>query len=131
MDTDTLPRVIVGERGTSLPGATEHVTLFSVLSFTGSRAVRIKRPAGAAVTPGAARVRKNMDMDPAKLEAARSVLGAASDTETVDLALAFVASQGRMMAALEGMAADGGLGDVYTAPSPRRVARVSERPRKR
>ncbi|HEX6807521.1 MAG TPA: hypothetical protein VF118_06010 [Gemmatimonadaceae bacterium] len=93
--------------------------------------MRIKKPAVTAATPGAARVRKNMDMDPAKLEAARSVLGTASDTETVDLALSFVASQGRMVAALEGMAADGGLSDVYAAASRRRVARVSERPRKR
>lgn len=93
--------------------------------------MRIKKPAVAALTPGAARVRKNMDMDPVKLEAARSVLGTASDTETVDMALAFVASQGRMVAALEGMAADGGLSDVYAPSSRRRVARVSERPRKR
>lgn len=91
----------------------------------------MKKPAAGAVTPGAARVRKNMDMDPAKLEAARSVLGTASDTETVDMALALVASQGRMVAALEGMAAGGGLSDVYTASSRTRVARASERPRKR
>ncbi len=77
------------------------------------------------------RVRKNMDMDPAKLEAARSVLGTVSDTETVDMALAFVASQGRMMAALEDMAAGGGLSDGHAAASRRRVARVGERPRKR
>lgn len=93
--------------------------------------MRIKKPALSAVTPGATRVRKNMDMDPAKLDAARAVLGATSDTETVDRALAFVAAQGRMVAALEGMAADGGLRDIYAAAPRRRVARVSERPRKR
>lgn len=93
--------------------------------------MEIKKRSGAAVTSRTARVRKNMDMDPAKLHAARAVLGTRSDTETVDLALAFVASQGRMVAALEGMAADGGLGDVYAAPSRRRMARVSERPRTR
>jgi hypothetical protein len=93
--------------------------------------MRIKKPAVAAAAPRAARVRKNMDMDPAKLEAARSVLGTASDTETVDMALALVASQGRLVAALEGMAADGGLTDVYAASSRKRMARVSERPRKR
>ncbi|MGH7648358.1 MAG: hypothetical protein ACREND_09600 [Gemmatimonadaceae bacterium] len=78
-----------------------------------------------------ARVRKNMDMDPAKLEAARIALGTASDTETVDMALGFVASQARVLDALEAMAADGGLRDAYAASPARRVARVSEHPRKR
>ncbi|HEV2181233.1 MAG TPA: hypothetical protein VGR59_12985 [Gemmatimonadaceae bacterium] len=91
----------------------------------------MKKPAVPAATAGATRVRKNMDMDPAKLDAARAVLGSRSDTETVDLALAFVASQGRMVAALEGMADEGGLSDIYAAASRKRVARVSERPRKR
>lgn len=92
--------------------------------------MKTKPAPGTSSAPGV-RVRKNMDMDPAKLEAARSVLGTASDTETVDMALGFVASQGRMLAALEGMAADGGLGDAYATAPSRRVARVGERPRKR
>ena len=84
-----------------------------------------------AAEPPGSRVRKNMDMDPAKLEAARVVLGASSDTETVDMALALVASQGRVLGALERMAAGGGLADVYAEAPGRRMARVSERARKR
>lgn len=93
--------------------------------------MRITKSAATSVTPGVSRVRKNMDMDPAKLDAARAVLGTSSDTETVDAALGFVVSQGRVLGALEAMAADGGLVDVYADAPRRRMARVSERARKR
>jgi hypothetical protein len=93
--------------------------------------VRIRKSTPPSITPGVTRVRKNMDMDPAKLDAARAVLGTSSDTETVDAALAFVVSQGRVLGALEAMAADGGLADVYADEPRRRMARVSERARKR
>ena len=43
---------------------------------------------------GASRVRKNMDMDAAKLAAAQRVLGARTETETVDRALDYVVFQG-------------------------------------
>ena len=55
--------------------------------------MEIKKRSGAAVTSRTARVRKNMDMDPAKLHAARAVLGTRSDTETVDLARLVEATQ--------------------------------------
>jgi len=96
-------------------------------------AERSMRPAKSPASSGSERerrVRKNMDMDPAKLAAARAVLGTDSDTDTVDVALALVASQGRVLSALERMAEGGGLADAY-ADEPRRMARVSERARKR
>jgi Arc/MetJ family transcription regulator len=71
------------------------------------------------------RVRKNMDMDPAKLAAAQRVLGARSETETVDLALDYVASLGEEFAALDRLAALGGLEDPFAEPA--RVRRVPKR----
>ena len=66
-----------------------------------------------------------MDMDPAKLSAAMAVLGARTETETVDLALDYVLFQGEVMGALDHLASLGGLDDMYAAgerPSRRRVA---------
>ncbi|HEX6535016.1 MAG TPA: hypothetical protein VF041_10480 [Gemmatimonadaceae bacterium] len=55
------------------------------------------------------RARKNMDMDVAKLEAARRVLGTSTDTETVDQALDLVAFHGEVFDALDRLAAAGGI----------------------
>lgn len=73
----------------------------------------------------AARTRKNMDMDAAKLAAARKVLGARTETETVDMALDYVLLQDEVFAALDRLAALGGLDDVYGTegrPARRHVA---------
>ena len=75
---------------------------------------------------GAARVRKNMDMDAAKLAAAQRVLGTRTETETVDRALDYVLFQGDVFAALDSLAALGGLDDPFEAPR----RKVAEKPSK-
>ena len=62
------------------------------------------------VKSGAAggRVRKNMDMDPAKLQAAQAALGTKSETETVDRALDLVLGRARFDAALDRVSERGG-----------------------
>jgi hypothetical protein len=68
--------------------------------------------------------RKNMDMDVRKLDAARAILGARSDTEAIDRALDYVIAEHREFAALDRLHALGGLDDVYgNAPPARRRAR--------
>jgi len=71
------------------------------------------------------RVRKNMDMDAVKLARAQKVLGAASETETVDLALDYVVFQGEVLGALDRLAAAGGLDDAFERARPR-ARRVAE-----
>ena len=74
-----------------------------------------------------ARVRKNMDMDPVKLAEAQALLGARTETETVDLALDYVLFQGNVLSALDRLSALGGLDDPfgeYEAPS--KIRRVAE-----
>lgn len=75
-------------------------------------------------TVPATRTRKNMDMDPAKLARAQRILGARSETETVDLALDYVLFQGEVFTALDRLAELGGLEDRFAAPAGgrRRVA---------
>jgi hypothetical protein len=71
------------------------------------------------------RVRKNMDMDAVKLSAVQKVPGAATETDTVDMALDYVLFQAEVMGALDRLAAVGGLDDIYAAaerPPRRRVA---------
>lgn len=75
---------------------------------------------------GTPRVRKNMDMNAAKLSAAQELLGTRTETETVDAALDYVLFQGEVMGALDRLAASGGLDDVYAAGRPPR-RRVAER----
>lgn len=79
------------------------------------------------VPPGSRRTRKNMDMDAAKLSAAQKVLGASTETETVDLALDYVLFQSEVFGALDRLAALGGLDDLYASANrpPRR--HVAER----
>ena len=71
------------------------------------------------------KTRKNMDMDAKKLAAAQEILGARTETETVDLALDYVVSIGSEFAALDRLAALGGLEDPF-AEKPK-VRRVAER----
>lgn len=77
----------------------------------------------------AERVRKNMDMDAAKLARAQEILGARTDTETVDQALDYVIFQAEVFAALDHLAALGGLAEPY-ASKPARPRRVAERARR-
>jgi hypothetical protein len=73
------------------------------------------------------RVRKNMDMDPTKLAEAQELLGARTETETVDLALDYVLFQGNVMGALDRLAALGGLDDAFGEyDGPARSKRVAE-----
>lgn len=63
-----------------------------------------------------------MEMDAEKLSAVQKVLGARTETETVDLALDYVLFQSEVLSALDRLAALGGLDDVYGSASrpPRR-----------
>jgi hypothetical protein len=71
-------------------------------------------------------VRKNMDMDAAKLGKAQKLLGARTETEAVDLALDAVVFQHEVFAALDHLAALGGLDDPYAEPGPPARRRVAE-----
>ena len=51
------------------------------------------------------RTRKNMDMGAAKLSAAQNVLGARTETETVNMALDYVPFQDEVLTALDHLAA--------------------------
>ncbi len=57
--------------------------------------------------------RKNMDMDTVKLRRARALLGARTETETVDRALDLVIFQADLESAIDGLAAAGGLSEPY------------------
>ena len=63
--------------------------------------------------------RKNMDMDVAKLDRVREVLGARTDTEAVDRALDYVLFLAEEFAALDELADLGGLSDPYARPRSR------------
>lgn len=83
------------------------------------RAVRLKATTAATTAvktkPEAGRVRKNMDMNPVKLRAAQKVLGAKSETETIDRALDLVLGRARFDDALTRISALGGF-RAYDAP---------------
>lgn len=72
------------------------------------------------------RTRKNMDMDAAKLAKAQEILGARTETETVDMALDYVLFQGEVFSALDRLSAAGGIADVFAAPAPRTRSRIAE-----
>jgi len=78
------------------------------------------------MSPREPRTRKNMDMDAEKLARAQKVLGARSETETVDMALDYVLFQSEVFDALDRLAASGGLDDVFSAPASRSRRRVAE-----
>jgi hypothetical protein len=78
------------------------------------------------MSPREPRTRKNMDMDAEKLARAQKVLGARSETETVDMALDYVLFQGEVFDALDRLADSGGLEDVFSAPASRSRRRVAE-----
>lgn len=58
--------------------------------------------------------RKNMLMDQRKLDAAKSALGAGTETETVDAALDLVVFRAEVFESLDRLAATGGLAGVRT-----------------
>ncbi len=58
------------------------------------------------------RVRKNMDMDPAKLAAVKEILGAPTETEAVDRAFDEIIFEHKVAAGLERLAEAGGLPNV-------------------
>jgi hypothetical protein len=59
-----------------------------------------------------ARVRKNMDMDPAKLAAVKELFGASTETEAVDRAFDEILFEHKVTAGLDRLAASGGLRNV-------------------
>ena len=59
------------------------------------------------------RVRKNMDMDQAKLDAARRFFGARTETEAVDAALDLAAFQAEVAAAIDRMVKAGGVTNIF------------------
>jgi hypothetical protein len=61
----------------------------------------------------AMRVRKNMDMDQAKLDAARRFFGARTETEAVDAALDLAAFQAEIATAIDKMVKAGGVTGVF------------------
>ena len=71
-----------------------------------------------------ARVRKNMDMDAAKLAQVRQLLGVRTDTEAVDQALDLVLFQTRVLTGIDRLAAAGGVDDVYAAAPIRKRRRA-------
>ena len=68
-----------------------------------------------------------MDMDAAKLAEAQALLGARSETETVDMALDYVLFQGEVAGALDRLSALGGIEDIFGEyPSAKRTRKVAE-----
>lgn len=57
-------------------------------------------------------VRKNVVMDPRKLEAARRALGVDTETEAIDLALDFVAFRQELARGIAAVRRSGGVSDV-------------------
>lgn len=72
-----------------------------------TRARRPARVRESMTIPG--RVRKNMDMDAAKLRAAQQALGAKTETETVDRALDLVLGRARFEDAMDRITELGGI----------------------
>ena len=64
-------------------------------------------------------VRKNMQIDQRKLDAARAILGTATETETVDAALDAVAFRRAIIAGVHRVRAAGGIRDIYAPAKPR------------
>lgn len=74
-----------------------------------------RNPTHAVKRPGF--VRKNMDMDPAKIAALKTHYAVASETEAVDRAMAEVLGKHRVLGALARARARGGLRDIYPRPA--------------
>jgi hypothetical protein len=91
--------------------------------MAGSRKGSISTAFAPRATETGERIRKSMDMDAAKLEEARRILGARTDTDAVNQALDYVIFQGEVFGALDALASLGGVDDLDDqAPPARRVA---------
>ncbi len=60
-------------------------------------------------------VRKNMQIDQRKLDAARIALGTKTETDTVDAALDAIAFRRELLAGIRRVRAAGGIRDIYGA----------------
>jgi hypothetical protein len=58
-------------------------------------------------------VRKNMQIDQRKLDAARAVLGTETETDTVDAALDAIAFRRELLEGIRRVRAAGGIRDIY------------------
>jgi hypothetical protein len=72
-----------------------------------------RRGSGAPGRPKRGWVRKNMQMDQRKLDAARAALDVATETETVDAALDAIAFGQELLAGIDRVRAAGGIKDIY------------------
>ena len=73
--------------------------------------------------------RKNMDMNLAKLDAARRILGARSDTEAVDRALEYVIRENSEFAAMDRLYELGGVDDAFGNVVPGATGKARKRSR--
>ena len=80
------------------------------------KVVRLNAPGGKLLSlkrdKTSGRVRKNMDMDPAKLAAVKEILGAPTETEAVDRAFDEIIFEHKVASGLERLAETGGLPKV-------------------
>jgi Arc/MetJ family transcription regulator len=65
-------------------------------------------------------VRKNIQIDQRKLDAARAILGTTTETDTVDAALDAIAFRREAMEGARRVRAAGGITDIYAEPKGRR-----------
>ena len=78
---------------------------------------RVARSAERRTARGAAAgngwTRKNMVMDQRKLDRAKAILGASTETAAVDMALDLVAFRGEVLAGIDRLVEAGGLSDPF------------------
>jgi hypothetical protein len=74
---------------------------------------RDSAPASRPGRPPRGWVRKNLNIDQRKLDAARKALGAKTETETVDAALDAIAFRQELTEGIRRLRAAGGLKDIY------------------
>jgi len=81
-----------------------------------NKGVRVNAPGGKFLSlkrnRATGRVRKNMDMDAAKLAAVKQILGATTETEAVERAFDEIIFEHKVTAGLERLAETGGLPNV-------------------
>lgn len=77
--------------------------------------VPIRRPG----RPARGWVRKNMQIDQRKLDAARAVLGTVTETDTVDAALDAIAFRRELVTGVRRVRAAGGIRDIYASADKR------------
>lgn len=80
-----------------------------------AKKVRERKAKKGASARGSGRVRKNMDIDPGKLEAVKAIFAVKTETEAVDRALQEIVFEHKVAAGLDRLAAAGGLPNVDPA----------------